>query len=200
MKSLLRKLCKLFGIITIDGPDATKPERLLTYKEIVTMLHEYDRTRFELLVNGLGFEDTRINTFDFQELKNYMNYMEKEAKEKGIKLKGISFIKGVYSEEHAPKKELKSYENLLYIPTTVVNGKEVQVDVLNSSREKLVTFKEILEKYNYEWRYDNKENFKLKSSKKEEVKTSFKAMMMRDGFTEEESGAGNFGQLRPPEH
>ena len=41
-------------------------------------------------------------------------------------------------------------------------------DVLNSSREKLVTFKEILEKYNYEWRYDNKENFKLKSSKNKE--------------------------------
>ncbi|TCP25029.1 hypothetical protein EV195_10460 [Tenacibaculum skagerrakense] len=198
MKTLLRKLCKLFGVNTIDTPDTTKPKTLLTYKEIVTMLHEYDRTRFELLVNGLGFEDTRINTFDFYELKNYMNYMEKEAKEKGIKLKGISFIKGVYSEENAPKDEFINYENLLYTPTAIVNGEEVEIDVLNSTKDNIVTLRSKLKEYNYEWRYDNKENFKLKSSKKEEVKTSFKAIMMRDGFTEEESGLGNKTHLSPP--
>ncbi|CAL2090051.1 hypothetical protein [Tenacibaculum sp. 190524A05c] len=196
MKKLFRFICKIFCSGNV-GPDPGKPKRLLTYKKIVTMLHGYDRTRFELLVNELGFEDTRVNTFDFYELKNYLNFMEKEAKEKNIKLKGISFIKGVYNDENAPNRELKDYENLIYIPTTLINGKEVQVDVLNSSKDKLVTFKEMLEKYNYEWRYDNKENFKLKSGKKEE-KTVFKSMVMRDGLSDEESSAGNYGHLSPP--
>ena len=200
MKKLFRFICKIFCSGNV-GPDPSKPKRLLTYKQIATMLHEYDRTRFELLVNGLGFEDTRINTFDFYELKNYMEYMEIEAKKRNISLKGISFIKGVYNEENAPKDIAKGYENLLYIPTTMVNGKEVEIDVLKSSKGSVVTLKEILENYNYDWRYDNKENYKNKSSITEDKDIHKSVAMRGDGLSgEEESSVGNFGGIRPPYH
>ncbi len=197
MKKLFRFICKIFCPNDLKA-DVSKPKTLLTYWEIVSMLHEYDKTRFEILVNGLGFEDTRINTFDFYELKNYLAYMEEEAKKKNIQLKGVSFIKGVYTEENAPKPEYVNYENLLYTPTTIINGQEVEIDVLSSTKDNIVTLKSKLEKFNYEWRYDNKENFKLKSSKKLEKKALKSIMMNDDGFSDEESGLANKTHLSPP--
>ncbi|CAL2088029.1 conserved hypothetical protein [Tenacibaculum sp. 190524A05c] len=196
MKKLFRFICKIFCSGNV-GPDPSKPKTLLSYRDIVTMLHEYDNSRFELLVNGLGFEDTRVNTLDFYELKNYLAFMEREAKKRNISLKGISFIKGVYTEENSPKPEFINYENLLYTPTTIIEGKEVEIDVLNSTRESVVTLKSKLQEYNYEWRYDDKKNYKLKSSKKAEDKI-MKTIMRNDGFSDEESGLANKTHLSPP--
>ena len=98
MKKLLQAVAKLFNLVVltkeeykklIDGPpkvggEPIKPTTLLNYSEVVTMLLEYDKTRFELLVNGLGFEDTRVNTFDFEEVKNYLAYTENLANKSGV--------------------------------------------------------------------------------------------------------------------
>ncbi len=189
MPTLRERICRFL----CRTPEPTKPETLLTYKKVVSMLKEYDNTRFEVLVNGLGFEDTRVNTFNFEELKNYMEYTQKLAKKKKIKLKGISFIKGVYSSESAHKDDFIGYENLMYMPTAMVNGKEVLVDLINSKVGKIVTFKEMLERYGYEWRYDNVNNYKMKGKQKE-VKI-VKAMMKEH---DELSGTANVTNIAPP--
>ncbi|CAM1342528.1 hypothetical protein [Tenacibaculum amylolyticum] len=196
MKKLLRLICRwLCG----SQPEPTKPKVLLTYEKVVRMLKGYDDERFEMLVKNLGFEDSRVNTFDFKELKNYMTFTEKLAKEKNIEIKGVSFIKAIYTEETAPNEEFIGYENLLYTPTTIINGKEVQIDLLNSTRDNIVTFKEMLEKYGYKWRYNNRKNFKLKSDKSLQEKQEFKSMIMSsesDGG--EESFVANYSHLAPP--
>ena len=168
------------------------------------MLREYDNTRFEILVNNLGFEDTRVNTFDFAEMKNYLAYTEELAHKKGIKLKGISFVKGVYNEKNAKNGDFVGYENLLYLPTVLINGKEMLIDLESSSRDKIVTLKEKLSTLGYEWKYDNKNNFKLKTSDrkqtKQEIEKQFMMMNDDDGSEDTLSGISNFGELRPPEH
>ncbi len=196
MKKLLLIICKLFGIK--HQPKPTKPRTLLTYKQVVQMLREYDNTRFEILVNNLGFEDTRINTFDFYEMKNYLNYMEEQAKEKNIKLKGISFIKGVYSEEITQNSDFVGYENLLYIPTALVGGKEKLVDVINSKKDKIITFKDKLADNGYEWKYDDSENYKVKQVSRKEKSTQVKPLMMNKNGDEELSGLANHSTIAPP--
>ncbi|TCI93517.1 hypothetical protein [Tenacibaculum sp. M341] len=186
-------------------PKPTKPETLLTYRTVVNMLETYDEERLDsvgrskFISRGLKFEDTRINTFDFDQLQNYMLYCQKLAKEKDIKLKGISFVKSVYSKENTRKEDFIGYESLIYIPTAIVNGQETHVDLIHSTRDQIVTFKEMLEKYGYEWRYDNKENFVLITTKLKDIKQEklqeVKAMM-RSG--DELSIAGNKSNLAPP--
>ena len=193
MPTLKERICNFF----CKRQEPRKPETLLTYKKVVSMLKEYDNTRFEILVNGLGFEDTRVNTFNFEEVKNYMEYTQKLAKKKKIKLKGISFIKGVYSNENTHKDDFIGYENLMYIPTAMVDGEEVLVDLINSKVGKVVTFKEMLEKYGYEWRYDSKENFKMKGKSKE-VKQDSQVLRSMVQENDELAIVSNYGQISPP--
>lgn len=197
MNKIKELLQAIFCVFCPKPPKPHKPETLLTYHEVVDMLRHYDETRREQLIGALGFEDTRVNTFDFYELKNYLAYVEKEAKEKGIKLKGISFIKGVYSEKTNHRDDFIGYENLMYMPTTVIQGEQVLVDVINSSKEKTVTFRQMLEKNGYEWRYDNMKNFVLKAKQKVN-KQEFKEKLMMKNGNEELSGTANVTTVGPP--
>lgn len=210
MKNFLQLILRPFGfkiltlkeydrLISIQPKDPERPKTLLTYKEVVHMLRKYDDTRIEYHINTLGFEDTRVNTFDFFEMKNYLTYVEKLAKEKGIRLKGISFIKGVYSEEIARNDDFIGYENLLYLPTAIVNGEEILIDVINSSANNISSFKDQLKRYDYEWRYDNAKNFKV-ISKFSQEKQIIKSLLVEDenGNEIEISGAANMGTYTPP--
>ncbi|WGH74332.1 hypothetical protein P8625_09410 [Tenacibaculum tangerinum] len=189
MKKLLQRF---FAFVCPKPEDPTQPKTLLTYTKIINMLREYDNRRRKLIVESLGFEDTRMNIFDFEEFKNYMLYTEKVANEKGIKLKGISFIKGVYNEETAHDTRFVNYENLLYTPTAIVNGKEVPIDILKSTSNHIVTLQEILEKHGYEWTYDSKEELQ-----KQVQKQAFKAMVLTEN-TDDLSGVGNLSHIKPP--
>jgi len=217
MKKILQAILGIFGfkvltkkeyqaLIPIKPIDPTKPETLLTYDEVVDMLQNYDETRLKPLIDILGFEDTRINTFDFEEIKKYITFMEHEAKEKEIRLKGISFIKGVYSDKVSRNQDFVEYENLFYVPTAMVDGKEELIDVINSKKGELITFKRMLAEFGYEWRYDNIKNFKLKANlqleqlqktEKGEPK-AFKSMAMMRGGELKLSSAGNYSHLAPP--
>lgn len=209
MKTLLQKILGVFGykVLTKKEYDTLVPvkpnvpkEVLLKYSEVISMLKAYDESpRMERMIEVQGFEDSRTFTFDYFDTKGYMDYMAKSAAEKGIKLKGIRFIKGVYNESTSEDKRMHGFENLLYIPTAIVNGEEVMIDVLNSSKGNLVLFKEKLEEYGYKWRYDNAKNFKKQeiAQKSQEVKQEQKLMMMRDG-TDELSGSGNVTNIAPP--
>lgn len=193
----------------VDGPDSgenpTKPKTLLSYSEIVSMLTEYDNTRREHMISVLGFEDTRVNTFDFVEVKNYLTYTEKLAKEKGIQLKGISFIKGAYAKETTTSKNVDfiSYENLMYLPTALIEGNEVQIDLVHSTKNSIVSFKDILAKNGYDWRYDNAANFITKKNfttdgEQKQIISNTNEMQLRVKSSSGESLVANHSTIAPP--
>ncbi|WP_075344016.1 hypothetical protein [Tenacibaculum agarivorans] len=215
MKKILQAILGIFGfkvltkkeykaLLPAKPIDPAELETLLTYEEVVDMLQNYDETRLKPLIDILGFEDSRITTFDFRELKKYMAFMEHQAEEKGIRLKGISFIKGVYSGKVSKNENFIEYENLFYVPTTMVNNEEVLVDVINSKKGELVTFKRMLAEFGYEWRYDNIKNFKLKANlqieqlQKVESQVLKSMVMMRESEQLKLSSAGNMGTIAPP--
>lgn len=182
--------------------DEGRTKEMLSYSEIIDMLKNYDVTRIEPAEKALGYEDSRVNTFDFIQFKKYLGHIEGLSKRAGIEITGISFISTVKSNHNGKE---KGYSSLIYMPSTTVKGKQVLFDPVQSGRqEKLVTFKEMLVKHGYNWIYDTegeyKEgkrkdyNYSLQSVKKETVTFS-----MRDGDgMEEESGAGNLSHIKPP--
>ncbi len=85
------------------------------------MLEAYDKTRKEVLKEALGFEDTRVNTYPIESLREYLGYMENLAAEKNIPLTGINIISAAY-----PKYDGKDpgYQNLIFMPTTTFKGEK----------------------------------------------------------------------------
>lgn len=180
-----------------------RPASALNYPEIVSMLKAYDATRIAPLAKALGYEDSRINTYDFNSFMNYLNYIKKATKKlrkKGIKvkIKGISFISAVKKDYAGTG---KSYQDLIYIPTTMVKGKEVPFDPVQSLEQgRVVTLKEVLAKYGYNWIYNTKEEWE--NGKRKDFNYSIKPNMqggsLIDAMFSDISGAGNTANLAPP--
>lgn len=164
----------------------------LNYEQVVFMLEQYDWNQKEILQKGLGFEDTRINFFTIDRLENYLKEVRKLANEKEIKITGIQFISAAYPY-FSGKQQTAKYQALIYVPTANVNGKDVPIDVVHSTKGNIVTFKEMLAKYGYSWVYNTKEEYE--EAKHKELKQQRKEM--KSGRNDE-SGVGNWGTLSPP--
>ncbi|MGB1041991.1 MAG: hypothetical protein ACPGU6_01225 [Tenacibaculum sp.] len=186
------------GYFTYPALDS-RPDVSLDYEEIVAMLKEYDATRIEPLEKALGYPDSRINTYDFNSFIQYLNYVKKLSKKAGITISGISFISAAKPDYNGLK---RSYQDLIYIPTTTIDGEQIPFDVVQSVKQgKLVTFKQALAANGYKWIYNTQKEFKegkndkndYSISKLKENKAGFVPLVFR-----EESGAGNRGSLVPP--
>lgn len=168
--------------------DEGRTGEMLNYDEVVAMLTDYDQTREAPLEKALGYKDARINIFEFSKFKKYLGHIEAQSKKAKIKITGISFI---YASKKNYNGTNKSYQSLLYIPTTTINGKQVQFDPVQSAKQgKLVTFKDMLAGYNYNWQYGKND-----ADKNNENKLTLKSKAQ---LKNQPSGAGNFGTSRPP--
>ncbi|WP_420551690.1 hypothetical protein [Tenacibaculum aiptasiae] len=172
--------------------DEGRTSEMLDYKEIVSMLRNYDTTRIAPLEKALGYEDSRINTYDFKQFRKYLGRIKNLSKKAGIKISGISFISAAMPDYNGTG---RSYQDLIYIPTTIVDGKEVAFDPLQSYEQgKLVTFKEMLAKNGYNWIYNSTEDF----TKGKREDNNYSIELMSDDPSKDLSGAGNRGTLSPP--
>lgn len=168
--------------------------QMLDYPEIIEMLKTYDTTRVIPLKNALGYEDTRINTYSFKDFTDYLASIEKLSKIAGITITGISFISAA-KPNYA--KTGKSYQDLIYIPTTTIDGKQIAFDPVQSVKQgKLVTFKDMLAKNGYKWIYNTLEDFK--AGQKEDCDYSAKKTEKSLMKSTDLSGAGNTAHLVPP--
>ena len=184
--------------------DEGRTKEMLNYSEIITALKSYDTSRIAPFEKAFGYEDSRVNTFDFVQFKKYLGHVENLSKKANIKMTGISFISVAKMHEN----ENKEYGSLIYIPSTTVNGMQVLYDPVQSVRQgTLVTFKEMLEKHGYNWIYDSKEAYKkgkrddydygLKSDQKSRMMVM--STILNDTLEgDEESGAGNWSTMKPP--
>lgn len=167
---------------TFTYSDEGRTNEMLDYPQIVAMLTEYDNTRKMPLEKALGYEDTRINNFNFEQFKKYLGHIENLSDSAKIKITGISFISGAKENYDGTA---KSYQSLIYVPTTTIGGKQVAFDAVQSVRQgKLVTLKQMLVKYGYNWPY-------YKGASAQKMKQSV-------GESDGKSGVGNLGHSFPP--
>jgi hypothetical protein len=178
--------------------DEGRTKEMLSYPQVIEMLQVYDEHCIVPFEKAMGYEDARINTFDFVQFKKYLGHVENLSKKAGIAMTGISFIS--VGKLHAD--DGREYSSLIYMPSTTVGGAQVLYDPVQSYRSKaLVTFGEMLAKHGYQWIYDTKETYK--KGKRKDNKYQLPVMMkatnsLRDGNDFEESGAANLSHLTPP--
>lgn len=171
-----------------DEKEVTKPTNLLTYEEIASMLKHYDINKKPSLMQSLGKEDSRVINVPIEQLKNYIAYVEKLSKEKEIELTGINFVMASYPDNYKSKKE-RGFQTFFYIPATSANGEtRVSFDPLYSTKGKPKLFRDILQKYNYNWTYDSIKQPNIMQNK---------ALMFQKN-SDIESSAGNRSHISPP--
>lgn len=173
---------------TFTYSDEGRTNEMLNYPQIIAMLTEYDKTRTIYLEKALGYEDTRMVNFDFDQFKKYLGHIENLSDSAKVKITGISFVSAADAHYGSAN---KSYQSLIYVPTTTINRKQVAFDPVQSVEQgRLVTLNEMLTKYGYKWPSD-----KVSNSKKEMLKMQNEKSIDTIG---ERSGLGNKGTLSPP--
>lgn len=182
---------KTEDVIAEKTVKTAKPQNLLMYKEMAAMLEHYDQTRKPVLEKALGYEDTRINFYTIETLETYLNYVKKLSEDKGIKLTGVNFVSASYPE--GSSHGIPNYQNIMFMPTTEIKGKHIGFDPIKSNSNKIVTMKESLGNYGYNWVYDSKEDYENRKSKDYN-----KYLKLNSKIEDDESGAGNKGNLTPP--
>lgn len=171
--------------------DEGRTPEMLDYTEIVSMLRNYDTTRIAPLEKALGYEDSRINTYNFKQFRKYLGRVKNLSRKAGIKITGLSFISAAKPNYNGTG---RSYQDLIYIPTTTIDGKQVAFDAVQSVEQgRLVTFKEMLAKNGYNWIYNSEGDFN--SGKRDDYNYSIE--LLGDPM-KEPSGAGNVAHLAPP--
>ncbi len=64
------------------------------------------------------------------------------------------------------------YQHIMFIPTTNIDGKNICFDPVQSTNEKIVTAKEMLASFGYNWVYDSKEDYEKRNVINKEVKVN----------------------------
>ncbi|WP_075344015.1 hypothetical protein [Tenacibaculum agarivorans] len=173
--------------------EVERPWNMLSYKEMIERLEDYDKTRKPVLEQALGYEDTRINFYSIETLENYIAYVKQLSKEKGIELTGINFVSGAY-----PKNAdygTPGYQSIMLMPTTTINGKNISFDPVQSTTEKVVTMKQIFANYGYNWVYDSKEDYENRNVANKEIQDNLAKRAQKSDL---ESAGSNFGKVTPP--
>lgn len=126
----------------------SRPSQALNYQEIATMIAYYDTTKRESIANSRnGKEDTWMYSYNLEDLKAYIGYVEKIAKEKNIEVTAINIRAAAYPKNHHLK-EMQDYQTLIFTPATTINGKEnVSFDPLYSKKGKPAVFDSIVKTY-----------------------------------------------------
>ncbi|WP_378185739.1 hypothetical protein ACE939_11545 [Aquimarina sp. W85] len=121
-----------------DGP----PQELISFNEIIdlydnyhgidSLIQKYTRQKS----SDPSFVASKAVTFDYQELKNYLAFIEKNSVKANIKISSLRFYFGKY--QNMKDKTKANRQTLFYNPTTIfnVNGKDVELSYAIESNSK----------------------------------------------------------------
>ncbi len=108
------------------------PKNLISLTEFLDMKKSFDSS----IKTRLGSQETQSVWFDFENLKTYFAYVEKEATSNNIKISGIRFHMVAQTKD---KKQL----TLALTPTHKSNAKHIDFDPVHSSEDKPIALKSL---------------------------------------------------------
>lgn len=134
-------------------PNNNRPSQAISYEEMAEMMDAFDSgSKKELdkymkkISNGKDTISTIYNWYKLDDLKQYIAYIEKISKEKGIPVTGFRIYPSEYPENYVNQK-LKGRQTLIFTPTTTIDGKDdVAFEPLYSEIGKPALISEFLEK------------------------------------------------------
>lgn len=174
-----------------NGPPTVveRPNMAIELGEAIALYRNYGKNRVELIENHENevvgevedYQATRSLTFNFKELRQYMDYVEQEANTAGVDVQGIRVYLGQYDTENSPH---PNSETVFFNPTMKKGKKEVAFAIRNKNGQPMAVTVGQLQDY-------------LLKTTKEEVKTPGRANLI---FIQDDiiSLAGNHGGKRPP--
>jgi|TARA_R100000789_G_scaffold29132_1_gene32606 hypothetical protein len=111
-------------------PDNNEPLQIITYKEMAEMMGAFDNgSKKELnkylkkVSKGKDSISTVYNWYKLDDLKQYIAYIERISKEKGIPVTGFRIYPSQYPKKYKDKK-LQNRNTLIFTPTTTVDGRD----------------------------------------------------------------------------
>lgn len=134
-------------------PNDSRPSQAISYEEMAEMMDAFDTgSKKELdkymkkISNGKDTISTVYNWYKLEDLKQYIAYIEKISKEKGIPVTGFRIYPSEYPLNFSNQK-LKGRNTLIFTPTTTVDGKDdVAFEPLYSEIGKPALVSEFLDK------------------------------------------------------
>lgn len=133
----------------------SRPENAITYQEMASMFHQYDIGQKKVLdkyrLNFTNSEKDSIETishyFEIDQLRQYLNYIEKLSKDKAIDLTGVKIFSAAYPKNHSDVTK-RGRHTLIFMPTATIGKKEkVAFEPLYSEKGKPIVFTEFLNKF-----------------------------------------------------
>lgn len=112
------------------------PDQIISVLQAKKMYDSYTERRLPIIKefedanqqdSALNFEPTRYGWYDYTTIKQYLAYIEKEAKEAGVEISGLQFYFANYpANEKYNNGEMKKYagQNSFFIVPTLRNNKE----------------------------------------------------------------------------
>lgn len=119
----------------VEAPDMIIPiekgaELFYNYKENrISLIEDFENN--DLPDGEEAYLATTSITFDFEELKQYMKYVEKQAKKSKTRIKGLRVYLGQYSD--SKNEEHPRAETVFLNPTMKKDGGEVSFAILNQN-------------------------------------------------------------------
>lgn len=134
-------------------PNSEKPSQIITYEEMADMMDTFDNGPKKELnkylkkaSRGKDSVSTNYNWYKLDDLKQYIAYIERISKEKGIPVTGFRIYPSTYPKNYT-KKELRNRQTLIFTPTTTINGKDdAAFEPLYSEKGKPLEITQFLEK------------------------------------------------------
>ena len=179
-------------------PDIEAPSNIISLKEANTIYDNYSKHRadpilqYETKVRApeKEFEPSRYVDFDYETIKQYIDYIEQEAKKAGVKK--ITKLRLYYAnypdQEKFPngKKVIHQRQNSIFIvPTLEMQGTNYGFYIGNNGKAALIK----------DWKGDSKEGLGTFDNKS---KKAYAGFSLNSNLQTSKSLALNFGQSGPP--
>lgn len=92
------------------------PKQSISYEEANILEEEFKRTRSVVIDRSLGYEDTREFWFSLDTLKNYISYVEQQAKKQKLRDLGIRIYFAAYPNDNQSADP--GFSTVVLVPTS----------------------------------------------------------------------------------
>ncbi|MEE9361536.1 MAG: hypothetical protein V3U92_02960 [Cellulophaga sp.] len=131
-----------------EDKEVHAPEQIVTIEQAKTMYDNYSKRRVGLIEKyetsvkpKEEFHVARLIEYDYETIKNYLAFIEQEAKKADVEISSLRFYFSNYADEQTFKDGEKvkhpRQNSLFMLPTTTLNGKEVGFLITEDEKGKI---------------------------------------------------------------
>lgn len=126
-----------------------RTDNAISYYDIVSMLHHYDKTRAMSLMKELGEEDNRYVFFSKKDLKLFLEDVEMISRSKKIDFTGVSFLSSAYPMNHKDISK-RGKRTLVLLPNTKIGSNDAVIfNPLESDLDSPKTLESIIKEFGF---------------------------------------------------